>query len=368
MDRPEMTAGASPAKRARADAMESLDLSIHEFETLDPEALRLDIQNVGVVGVRLYNPNDKELLDYAEKIDSTARLVRSDGTAHGSRSMAGVTKRWGAPTHPNAWRVRLDPKVRRVFGLLYGTHELMVGCDAYTCLRGDAARACTKALPDDPGEKFHKITGSKLKPHIDVHPTMQDSPGRKVEKALERVSPEFTLATQGQLVLSSVPRGGATLVVAPGEHKHTDERHFECSTRRDFSVCTHAGYAHFDGKWRAVDAIDRGVLIIWASRLPHGNKLADPGVDPERLGLFIAWQPRALLPESERMQLKLQKWEAFSSGGSSDHWASFVPGAKGQGHRGGHYSNRGNLSTVLFHRDCTVQFSEDLSQRVWEAL
>ena len=305
-------------KRASgATTMKSLDLAVHDLDSLDTEALRSDLLATGIAGVRLYGPEDPVVVSYASNIDETAMLVRPDGgTAHGSRSMAGITKRWGAATHPKVWDVRLDSRARRVFELLYGTDDVAIGCDAYVCLRNDAVRQSTKVLHTDPEKKFHQQTGGGLKPHIDINPHMESTPGRKGEKRLAHLCPEFPLAVQGQLVLRSVPAGGATLVVAPGEHKHTHEMHFCSDQKRDFAVCTPAGYSYFDGMWRAVDSVERGVLILWASRLPHANKLSDKGVDPERLGLFISWQPRALVPMAEQMQLKRQKWRAITSGGT----------------------------------------------------
>ena len=367
---PRESAPRSLGKRPRPEAsLESLDLRVLDFGSLDTREAREELRLTGVVGVRLYDRDDPVLLDYVAKLDETAAAVRPDqGTAHGSRGMAGVTKRWGGPSHPNIWEIRLDARVKAVFAKLYGTDDLIVGCDAYAYLCTDAVRASARKLHDDPEKRFHQLTGGSLKPHIDVHPTSERTPGRRVEAGLRTVSPDFSMAVQGQLVLRDVPEGGATLVVAPGEHRRTDPRHFECQATRDFSTCTPDGYSHFDGRWRAVDGVDRGVLLLWASRLPHGNKLANPGVDPERRGLFIAWQPRALVPVAERNALRWVKWNAIRRGGSTDHWATFVPGKDQRGTRGGHYSNKNKQSRVIFSEDVEVDVSDDLKRRILDSL
>jgi hypothetical protein len=135
-------------------------------------------------------------------------------------------------------------------------------------------------------------------------------------------------------------------VAVPGAYygKPTDPTLFDTQRGRDFCVCTDKGYEHFRGAWRAVEA-PRGCLILWLSSTPHGNKWADHGVDPERRGVFIAWQARALVPEADRAALKVKKLKAVHSGGSTDHWSTHVPKI----HRGSHlYSNKGGITRVLY--------------------
>jgi hypothetical protein len=201
-------------------------------------------------------------------------------------------------------------------------------------------------MPDDPARHYHALTGGSLKPHVDVG---VGSYGARMEETMRAVHPEFPVCVQSQFVCRAVPRGGATLVVSPGPYytaeEPTNPLHFDTSKQTDVCVCTPEGYAALHGTWRAVDDVPRGCLIVWISRLPHGNKLADPGVNPQRRVVYVAWQARALVPDADaRAALKRKKMDALMSGGTTDHWATHVPKV----HRGSHYSNGKGASAVLY--------------------
>ena len=127
-------------------------------------------------------------------------------------------------------------------------------------------------------------------------------------------------------------------------------------------MCTPEGYEFFRDQWRAVE-VPRGCLILWYSQTAHDNKLADPGVDPQRRGIYISWQDRRLVPSSERASLKRKKLKAVHSGGSTDHWAHHISKV----HRGGHYSNGKGLTKTLYNKERAPQYSEELRARMEEA-
>lgn len=98
--------------------------------------------------------------------------------------------------------------------------------------------------------------------------------------------------------------------------------------------------------------------------MPCGNKLADHGVDPERRGVFVSWQARALVPDAEeRATLKRKKMNAVATGGSTDHWSTHVPKV----HKGSHYSNGKGVTQVLYAEGSPPVYDADLARRVEEA-
>ncbi|MBD53197.1 MAG: hypothetical protein CL450_07915 [Acidimicrobiaceae bacterium] len=329
-----------------------------------------ELKSQGIALVRIYEPGDPILVSYQHNMDSVMKQVRPDGgTAHGSKGMGGITKRYGGACTPEIWQIRLDSEVKKVYSDVYNLtgDDLFVGCDSYAALADDALRNPRKK-EKNAEDRYFNLTGGSLKPHIDVHPTNMTTPGNKALAKLKTITPDFPVSLQGQLVLRPVPKGGATFVVAPGQHTKIDAAHFNDDAKGDFATCTPAGYEHFEPLWRAVDNLDAGILILWDSRLPHGNKLADHGVDPQRRGLFICWQPAALFEDVEdRSSLKKRKWRAITGGGTTDHWAAYVPGGD-RGHRGGHYSNKHKRSKVIHSDENPVEFGPEMAQKIYDAL
>ena len=352
--------------------------------------MKEQIKKHGVTLVNLYDPNDATLLKYEASLGAVmARVKPGGGTANGARNMGGITKGYGGPCTTEAWDIRLDRKAKECYKSLYTGIELSIGCDAYVGLEEDAKRTFTNEKKRTPVENsFFKLTGGSLHGHIDVHPTKMTSPGNQALEKLKTICEDFPFSIQGQLVLRSIPKGGATFICAPGEHMTTNPAHFNCHAKGDFATCTHAGYEHLQDKWCAVDNLEAGKLILWDSRLPHGNKLADEGVDRKRRGLFICWQPTALVNglgvdcklivkngyvrvifnvTDERSSLKKRKWEAITNGGSTDHWTGYVPGGN-KGHAGNHYSNGKKLSVVIHSESNPVVFDAEMTERIEAAL
>ena len=353
-------------KNTKKTKMLAATYTTHEFlegETLPlatAEAIRADLRTHGFAVVQLYDTCP----DYEASMNQLAQALRPDGgSAHGGRGMGGITKVYGAACHPAAAAIRLDPRARAVHAGIYGLapHEVMSGWDAVAILGTDATRSAPFKPHTDPKKHYFALTGGSLQAHVDICPGTT-SYGAKTEAKMAEVHPVFPHCVQSQLVCRTVPRGGAALVVAPGAHAAPDSRHFDATSGRDFAVCTDEGYKHFHGQWRAVEA-PQGCLILWLSRTPHGNKLADKDVDPQRRVVYISWQARALVPDAERAALKRKKMDAVYSGGSTDHWSTQVPKV----HRGSHYSNGKGLTHVLYDRERAPTYDADLARRVEDA-
>lgn len=336
-------------------------------DATDFESIRSDLKRNGVAVVTLYDASDPVIAGYEAGMVGLAAELRGDGgTPNGSRGMGGIVKPYAAGGHPAAARVRLDDRARDVHAGVYGvpTDDVMSSWDAVGILGTDAVRPKPpRVQSDDPRKRFHDLTGSSLEAHVDVG---IGSAGAAMEAKMRRLHPEFTSCLQSQLVCRDVERGGATLVVSPGDwyDRPPAPTLFDMSKGKDFCKITDEGHAALVGTWRAVE-VPRGSLVVWVSRLPHANKLADVGVDPRRLVVFVSWQSRRLVGGDEaRAALKRKKAQAIASGASTDHWATHVP----KMHRGSHYSNGAKRTKVLFTAASPPVYDEELSRKIDAAL
>ncbi len=346
--------------------MQSFDYNLRhytfDYDVVPVEDIRNDLKTIGVSVVQIYKDNHCERFE--EDMNYLASMLRADGgTAHGGGGMGGITKRYGAACHPGAANIRLDPRARAVHAAIYGANpeDVMSGWDAVAIVGTDKERHKKLQQYDDPRKAYYDLTGGTLEPHVDIG---IGTHGAQMETKMQILHPEFTACVQSQLVCHTVPKGGSTFVFAPGNYYDSppDPTLFETNKGRDFCVCTEAGYKHFHGKWRSVE-VPRGCLILWLSRTPHGNKLADPGVDPLRRSVYISWQMRKLVDDDTRKSLKRKKLDAVYTGGSTDHWATLVPKV----HRGSHYSNGKGLTKVIYDEKNPPCYDEELSRRIEEA-
>ena len=341
-----------------------LDYELRSRE--DRESIRNDLKQKGVCVVKLYDEDDPIMDAYDEGMKECLKMLRpGGGSANGGKGMGGITKRYGAACHPEVAKIRLDERARQVHALVYGVdpNDVMTGWDAVAMLGDDAQRSSSRRLIHEDAEKaYEELTGSTLKAHVDVG---IGTIGALMEDRMKMLHPEFCQCVQSQLVCKSVPQGGATLVVSPGAHYDApvDPDRFQTEKGRDFCVCTSAGHEALRGTWRAVEA-PRGCLILWLSRTPHGNKLADLGVDPERRVVYISWQTRDLLRKFEGDRalevVRDKKIRAISTGGTTDHWSTHVPTI----YRGSHYSNGKGLTKVLYTPETPPVFHPELWQRI----
>lgn len=353
------------AHMAAAPAVPALEYALRNAGDVD--AIRDDLKGLGVCVVKIYEENDPIVESYEEGMAALALELRPDrGTAHGARGMGGIVKTYAASCHPTAMSVRLDPRSRGVFAAVYGIpiEDTMVSWDAVGILGVDAQRndGAPRRVADDPKKRFKASTGSTLDPHVDVG---LGSKGAAMQGKMKSLHPSFHACVQSQFVCRSVPPRGATLVVSPGPwySAEPDASLFDLGNHKDFCRITETGYRHLDGTWRAVEA-PRGCLIMWISSLPHTNKFADAGVDPCRLVVFLAWQSRRLITDSERACLKRKKRAMIFSGGTTDHWSTHIPKI----HRGSHYSNRHPKTSVLYTSDNPPPYDEQLTLRIEEAM
>ena len=342
--------------------MNRLDLAVHDATT-PIDVVREDLVRRGVSIVRVVDDARAALIE--DRTSHVPSLLRTDGgTPHGSRCIGGIAKRYGAACDPAIAEVRVMDEIRELFASLYGlgADEVMTGWDAVAITGNDAGRVrppTQRALEHAKAQKAYKaLTNTDLPPHIDIGVR---TIGARVEERMKDLHPILPCCVQGQYVVTSVPSGGATLVVSPGEYVDAppNSEWFDVE-KRDFCPCTSAGYEALRGTWRAVEA-PRGCVILWLSRLPHGNKLADFGVDPRRFVIFVSWQARALVSdEAERRALKRKKMDAVETGATTDHWSTHAVKV----YRGSHYSNGAGTTRVVYSADHPPVLSDALRAKI----
>ena len=344
--------------------MQRLDTPIRNASSID--AIREDLNLQGVTIVRVVD--DERAAEIEQRTSHVRTLLREDGgTPHGSRGMGGISKGYGAACDPSVAEVRVMDEIQALFAHLYGVEnrDVMSGWDAIAITGNDAGRdrpPTTAALNHTDAQKAYKaLTNSTLQPHVDVG---VDTHGARMEETMKGLHPILPCCVQGQYVVTSVPRGGATLVVSPGEYMDAppNPEWFTVDNGRDFCPCTPAGYTALRDTWRAVEA-PRGCVILWLSRLPHGNKLADHGVDPHRFVVYVSWQARALVTDEERRVLKRKKMDAVTTGATTDHWATNATRV----YRGSHMSNGEKKTKVVYSTDHPPPFSDALRAKIEDA-
>lgn len=347
--------------------MQRLVTPIHDLSTLNPNVVRQELTRQGVSIVRVVD--DARAAEIQDRTSHVPRLLREDGgTPNGSRGMGGIAKGYGAACDPAVAEVRVMDEIRELFARVYdlAPSDIMSGWDAIAITGTDAGRKRppTPASLDhaDAQKAYQALTGSTLQPHVDVG---IGTHGAQMEEKMMSLHPVLPCCVQGQYVVTSVPSGGATLVVSPGAYAGAppDPAHFTVDNGRDFCPCTPAGYSALRDTWRAVEA-PRGCVILWLSRLPHGNKLADYGVDPRRFVVYVSWQARALVSDEERRHLKRKKLDAIATGGTTDHWATQASRI----YRGSHYSNGAKKTRVAYSSHNPPVFEDALLSRIQDAL
>lgn len=346
--------------------MQRLDTPIHDLSSLDPNVVRQELTRQGVSIVRVID--DERAAEVQARTAHVPSLLREDGgTPNGSRGMGGIAKAYGAACDPAVAEVRVMDEIRDLFATVYGLAppDVMSGWDAIAITGTDAGRKRppTQASLDhaDAQKAYQSLTNSTLQPHVDVG---IGTHGARMENTMTDLHPVLPCCVQGQYVVTSVPRGGATLVVSPGEYADAPPNPdwFTVDNGRDFCPCTPAGYDALRGTWRAVEA-PRGCVILWLSRLPHGNKLADFGVDPHRFVVYVSWQARALVTDEERRVLKRKKMDAVTTGGTTDHWSTQVTRV----YRGSHYSNGAKKTKVVYSADHPPAYDDALRAKIEDA-
>lgn len=346
--------------------MQRLDTPIHDLSTLNPIVVRQELAHQGVSIVRVVD--DIRAAEIQDRTAHIPSLLREDGgTPHGSRGMGGIAKGYGAACDPSIAQVRVMDEIRDLFAGVYdlSPDNVMSGWDAIAITGNDAGRnrSPTQASLNhvNAQKAYQALTNSTLQPHIDVG---IGTHGARMENKMKDLHPILPCCVQGQYVVTSVPSGGATLVVSPGAYLDAppDPTLFTVDNGRDFCPCTPAGYDALRGTWRAVEA-PRGCVILWLSRVPHGNKLSDFGVDPHRFVVYVSWQARALVTDEERRDLKRKKMTAITTGATTDHWATQASRV----YRGSHYSNGAKKTRVVYSVDNPPAFDDALRAKIEDA-
>lgn len=344
--------------------MERLDTPIRNPSCTD--SIRDDLVRQGVAIVRVVNDERAALIE--QRTSHIPHMLRDDGgTAHGARGMGGITKGYGAACDPAVAEVRVMSEIRELFASIIdlAPHEVMSGWDAVAITGNDAGRAHppTRAALEhiDAKRAYRALTNSTLQPHIDVG---VGTHGAEMEERMKHIHPRLPCCVQGQYVVTTVPRGGATLVVSPAAVANTppNSTWFDVGNGRDFCPLTSQGYDALRTTWRAVEA-PRGCVILWLSRLAHGNKLSDAGVNPRRFVIYTSWQARALVTDEERQLLKLKKMAAVTTGATTDHWSTNTKRL----YRGSHYSNGSKKTKVMYSIDRPPNISSELYSRIEDA-
>ena len=344
--------------------MQRLHTPIHDASSIDAIREELGLQGVSIVRV----VDDARAAIIEQNTSHVPMLLREDGgTAHGSRGMGGIAKGYGAACDPSIAEVRVMDEIRSLFAGLYdlAPSDVMSGWDAIAITGNDAGRdrpPTAAAVNHVDAQKAYKaLTNSTLQPHVDVG---VGTHGSKMENKMKDLHPILPVCVQGQYVITSVPRGGATLVVSPGEYMDAlpNPEWFTVDNGRGFCPCTPAGYSALRATWRAVEA-PRGCVILWLSRLPHGNKLSDAGVDPHRFVVYVSWQARALVTDEERRVLKRKKMDAVTTGATTDHWSTNASRV----YRGSHYSNGAKKTKVVYSADHPPAYDDALRAKIEDA-
>lgn len=319
--------------------------------------------------------DDESILsEYATQVDELhQKLCQDKTTPNGSRSMGGILKRFGAGSHPYAVEWRLNPIVRSLFAVLYDStsSDMTVSNDAVCILGEDAKRGPWSRNVHTKEAEFFRQTGGKLPGHVDVNP-INGSPGSYIANDLKTRGKYFL---QSSLSLLPVPAGGATFVYAdiPMEEVYrprTTSLYDAYNIKYgDYVTLKEDGYGMVDGKWRQVDNIPAGCLILFCGI--HANKLADRTASTnKRAAIYICWLPRSFFNYEQWIwdTLKEKKMKALIEGKTMDHNPinyNFVS------YGGSHYSNGKGRTKVIYgtsENQSRPVYDESLYARILQAL
>lgn len=199
-------------------------------------------------------------------------------------NMRGIMQQ-GVGHLPGVWRIRLNEKVQRIFGALYGTNNLLVSFDG----------ACW--MP-----KHFTETG-RARLHVDQAHTKK---GR--------------WCIQGYVnLVSSHDAASGSLSVSRGSHKlHDDFVPRENPPADDWYSFTDEEFKAFAPPERIHGGV--GSLVLWDSRTAHRATAPLKGTENtrERAVVYVSMQPTDFCTEAN---LK-KKAAAFENGRMTSHWAA----------------------------------------------
>ena len=215
------------------------------------------------------------------------------------------------------WRLRLLPKVRRAFEVVWDDEtDLLVSFDGGNCFRPWNNAALQQRLGDEIKEAWATISGWW---HVDQNPMRPHKQGKQ--------------SVQGLVSLTAATESTGGLCVIPGSHKHHDA---VCERSRiavggdtggDFVPILEGDEALANGG--ALIVCEAGDLILWDSRLIHCNTPAiaappqplpqqePPGVvELLRIAGYVCMTPASKATE----EVLEKRREAFCGGFGTSHW------------------------------------------------
>lgn len=330
------------------------------------ESLIQALTDNGVCVVKLYRNDEK---DFNGKTECWEKLMKCEelGTPCGAKGNS-LVKNNGIAMHPSVMEIRLDSRAKQVYSCIYDMDDdLSVSLDAVGFQSQHAVYPVRKRRVNTAKDQYELETNlSSVALHIDVG---YGTTGREMEERMAAKGFSFPFSIQSQILCQDSIPGGAAFVAVPGNYIKDDSHlsFFDVSnTMRDHCQCTDEGYAFFEKRWGCV-AAEAGDLILWLSRTPHGNKLADYFTSPSRRSVMICWSPRSVCTEQELLTSKQKKIKCIQTGGSMTHWP-LLPALSNKILSGGwHYSDRSHQTPCLY-KFSAPDYGPDLQKALLAAL
>ena len=324
---------------------QQLELKYDDLETQSLQKLLLD---KGVVVVtQVLTPEECRQINTGYLDDAKALLsnTSADLAATNPKGQNGSSlwKNLGAPLSKNAQLRRTNPKVKKIWEVLYETESLVQSMDSYTF------RLAGWSLPKVPQKNYlpnlakeikKKLMGSSLKPHQDA--TLDGAGGGIYEGSLTYQLMEknmFPHCVQGCMVtvdqlayqeddVTKTPPGFVACLGKPERLNYAKGDWYVLNDKdlKDYKVLERITYIE----------VPKGSVVLWRSDVIHANSLGYPSKAPPstitRAGQFICWGPKEFRQESE----KAKKIKYGLIGHSNNHWPTIYT----NGGSGGHYSDR----------------------------
>ena len=288
------------------------------------------------------------------------RLRVDGGTAHGALSMGGITKTYGAACSPEVALIRVDARIRAVHAAVYGLApgDVFSGWDAIGTTGTDAVRRRGACAPATARAEYEALTGSKFRRTSTWGSTRTAGAWSAAWRTCTRTCP----AASSRSTSSPPSRGGATLVVAPGAYAGPSARPGTLLTCRPDATFASA---RTPGTRRSAPSGAPSKLPRVSDPLavahPHGNKLADPGVDARLRRVRRVAGARARDRRGTRRSAGAQ-----AQRGPDGRYHRPLGDAGARVYRGSHYSNGQKRTRVLYNAENPPPLPPDLLERIEE--
>lgn len=319
-----------------------------KYDDLETNLLQQKLLEKGVVVVtQVLTPEECTHLNQGYLADARALLsnTSADLAATNPKGQNGnsLWKNLGAALSKNAQLRRTNPKVRKIWEVLYQTDSLVQSMDSYTFrLAGWSLPKVSKKnyLPKLAKEIKKRLMGSSLKLHQDA--TLDGVGGGIQEGSLVYQLKEknmFPHCVQGCLVsidqlayqedgVTKTPPGFVACLGKPERLNYGKGDWYVLSDKdlKDYKVLDRMTYIE----------VPKGSVVLWRSDIIHANSLGYPSKSSAdtitRAGQFICWGPKEFRKDNE----KEKKIKYGLTGHSNNHWPTIYT----NGGSGGHYSDR----------------------------